>query len=452
MIDVRTFHTMEELAPFRAELDQLSRESPRRSPFSTLAYAVACLAADPSLAQECTPWICAAFEDARPIGYLALRLVPERSGGMVNHKLEHLATCGVDRPHLVARQKDEARSAEAIIQHLANSKGWSFLKLTQQDLTSELRGPIRAMDSVRYYQRELEDRQTTSVPIVWGTLAEYVRALSGRHRSHVKRMTLDTLSLGKMTALRSSNPEALPALLELYLSIEKRSWKGHGEASMSGSPWRERLTRWMMAHGSPMALTIEILLDDDHPVCGTITGDYEGSVYFLYTAFDDAYRAVAPGAAMLLFGIERAILGGFTAFNMLPDYAYYKRRWLGAVTETKTIQVYRTLSALHAKARLGEIHRWLTGGDDPAAELFNPERRAVVARARNGEAEGDEQHPAPPPMKSAASPAERAWVAEIRAMDGALHRTAEQLLRATPFADAKRAAVRDDRTISGRVA
>jgi hypothetical protein len=101
----------------------------------------------------------------------------------------------------------------------------------------------------------------------------------------------------------------------------------------------------------------------------------------LHIVYDDRVNPLAPGSAMLLMGVRRAIARQCEFFNLLSGSRYYKARWLAQTTETRVGQIYRIGGLLFWRRIIGDGLRWLSAVKTSRVLVrFNPVRRQVAER------------------------------------------------------------------------
>jgi CelD/BcsL family acetyltransferase involved in cellulose biosynthesis len=389
-----------------AELDALNLAARRPCPFSTFEYLETFLAHDEYARPDDQPLMLAAFEGERLVAFLPLCVRRERFLGLPYRRLGLLITHDTDRPHAVARAGDERRCCEAFYQHLfEHERGWSFLELAMQDAASGLHA-LPPRSSRRFYARRFETMPNSTLMLPFRSLDEYLATLPHTHRKTEARWCRTLIGAGHIEVVSSSDPRARLAMLELYLDLERRSWKELAHAGIRRDLRRVRLFRALCAESQPMQLGFDLVLLDGLPVSGTVCGAFAGGLYGLETAFDQDHAALGPGHLAALMLIRRAIVEGYRSVNFDGNYAYYKARMGSVVTETSAVQVYKVGSLPWLRARGGELRRWLSP-PPTAAEHFNPDRRKVSHGAPDGDVE-EASAPARPPRLE-----ERARVAEI---------------------------------------
>jgi hypothetical protein len=384
LISVRCFDSFEQAAFLQDEVDALNWQSSRPDPFSTFEfYKTFCLHDEQALpGQGLRLCFLAAFSGDNLVGYLALRRVTLRVWGMRVNTLEMLVTHDNDRPHVVARPEHLGATSEAFYSHLLARPGeWSMLEFRQQDGSSALFPPPAAVGLANYRVREWPSLENCTIPVRWASLAAYFEALPKKYRTNLGRQMRHLLAAGQVELLNSSDPGVTPALLELCLAIEARSWKVQAQANIGRHPERVAYFRRLLEPGQPMRVSIQILLLDGMPVAGLVSGSFGSGLYALHIVYDDRLNRFAPGSAMLLLGMRQAIDAGCGFFNLLSGFGYYKVRWLAEVTPTRIAQIYRKGSLLDWRRRLGDgFRRWFAPRRDAAAQQFNPSRRDVTGR------------------------------------------------------------------------
>jgi CelD/BcsL family acetyltransferase involved in cellulose biosynthesis/ubiquinone/menaquinone biosynthesis C-methylase UbiE/uncharacterized protein YbaR (Trm112 family) len=422
---VEVLRSREQLAPLKSEIDALNLASRRPCPFASFEFLDALLRHDESAAPEDELLFLAAFRGDRLAGYLPLRRRRARLLGLPFHHIECLALHTGDRPHTVARAEDEVTCSAAFHRHLLDRDGrWSSIVLASQDEGSGLL-VAAPPTSRRRYVRRFENAPNSTIPLPHGSLAAYYATLERDFRKRVARRVRRLLEAGEISVITSGDPLAREALLDLYLDVERRSWKGSARVGIARHPERVALFRGLCERDQPLALSLHLVTWNGAPIAGQISGAFQGACYALETAYDAAFADVSPGYLLHLFFMRHAIQAGLRSCNLLHEYAYYKSSWNGVATPTVALQIFRTPGLPHLKARLGALRRRLL----PSAEApvdFNPARRAVEQQA-------PEEAPARPSRSGEAARAE-AVLARLQAEGAALERLAgAALLSELPF-------------------
>ncbi len=294
----------------------------------------------------------------------------------------------------MARAEDETLVSEAFYRHLLrHERFWSFLELQMQDEASALSRPP-PLNRLRYHLRRYENMPNTTVPLP-ATFAEYFGALQSTQRHNMARLGRRLMGAGNVEVLGASEPAARRPLLELYLDLERRSWKEAAHAGIRRHPKRLDFFRALCEPEQPMGLGVDLVLLDGLPIAGLVSGAFGDGLYGLEMAFDSDYEDLAPGHLLALMSARRGIEGGFRSLNFNGNYSYYKAKLGGVVTPTQAVQVFRVGSAPWLKARLGDLRRWVKPAEEKA-QGFNPDRRKVEG---NGTAEPGEAKPKEPRVR-----------------------------------------------------
>ena len=96
-------------------------------------------------------------------------------------------------------------------------------------------------------------------------------------------------------------------------------------------------------------------------------------------------EALSPGTLMTWLPIQSALATRRSQFNMLPDFSYYKARWLAETIETETMQLFRVGSRYHLKAILSTFRGRILKGNRATKVLANPYKEAAGKAATPAE-------------------------------------------------------------------
>jgi CelD/BcsL family acetyltransferase involved in cellulose biosynthesis len=382
VLTVHCATSLQELAEHREQLNAINLASRLPDPFSTFEFYELYYAHDEFLRHgvESELWFLTVRDEGRIIGYLPLRRVRDRALGLGCSKVEFFATHDNDRPHLVARPADEERCREAVFRWLyEHRRDWGFLELKQQPADSILCDTSSFSGSRRYHVRKFPNLENSSIAIRWNTLREWFGDLSHNMRHNIGRQFRALAAFGRLEHIGSSDPRATPVLLELYRTIEARSWKAGADATISRSPRRIDFFRELLGPRSPLRVRIDLLLLDGVPIAGLLCGGFEKRLYALHSVFDDAYSKAGPGGSALLFGMREAIEGRYVCFNLLSGFCYYKTRWRADVTSTHAVQVFRVGSPRFFRALLGGLRRAVVPDAEHPGDFNLVRRESAIA-------------------------------------------------------------------------
>lgn len=386
-LEVVAHRSWDTVEPLRADVDALDRASRRPCPFATYEYLRALDAHDEYRRPGDELLFLTALDGGRLVGYLPLRRRQERLLGVRRTRIGVLADHDTDRPHVVATEEDEPACADAFYRHLLDREpGWTLLELLFQDAASALdRAP--ALPAGRFYVRRFENMPNSTIALAAPSLRDHFAALSKQFRRVVRRGVSEAFEAGRVEVVWSDDAAARLPLLDLYVDLERRSWKAAGGAGVGRDPRRLAFFRELCHPGQPMALHFLFVLLDGVPIAGKLGGTYEGRDYGLETAFDEGYRELSPGHLANLLLLHFALERGLRTLNLDGNYAYSKTRWGAAVTTTRAVQIFRVPSLHWLKARAGELRRRLRPPEARDAH-GNPARQRVVEQEAPSPGEG----------------------------------------------------------------
>jgi hypothetical protein len=365
-VRIRCLHAVAEIAALRPKINALNLASARPDPFSTFEFYENLLRRSDSLSggTRSRVWFLAAFSERELIGYLALEEVTDRVLWRPVKRLGFLVAHAADRPHVVAKTENIAVVTEMFYEYLRDHRReWDLLELQQQDAASTLYPLPPGLSLTGCWVRLWPNLDNGTIRVRWRTLQEYFDALAPKFRSNLLRQMRKLFASGETQLLTSSDPASTPALLDLYCSIEKRSWKFQTELAVGGTPERLDYFRRLLDARQPMQAVIQVLVLDGVPVAGLISGAFAGpahkGLYALHIVFDQDLSSAGPGSTILMMGMRYAIAGRFAFFNLLSGFGYYKTRWLADMTATRCAQIYRVGSMVFWRRLLGDAQRWL---------------------------------------------------------------------------------------------
>ena len=375
-LQVKAFRSLDEAASLKDEINALNRVSRRPSPFHTFEYLVSAENYDEHTAAGQETLLLVAFERGRIIGYLPLVKRPSRIWGFGYVSVEFLSQCVSERPYAVARSEDEERCCAAFYTYLFEvEKRWSVLQLGGQDQDSKLLPFPEKLSRGRFSARYLTDLPNCTIPTSYESLHGYTEALGQEFRRNITRRTRKLLAQGNVESLSSSDPHALPQLLDIYLDIESKSWKSGTQVAMARNAERIAFFRSLLPADQPMAIGIRLILLDGVPIAGLVYGTFQRDLYLLEIVYREDYRDFAPGNLIQIIAIHEAIEKKLQSCNLLASFAYYKSHWLADITETQFVQIFRVGSLRHLAAQVGDLRKRLRPEPTETTEAFNRDKR-----------------------------------------------------------------------------
>ena len=193
-----------------------------------------------------------------------------------------------------------------------------------------------------------------------GTLAELMPALSHNMRRNV-RVALRDLDAGLapgggLTWQVFETAQQMPALFEVVLDIERRSWKHAAGTAITTRDWEERYYRSLLGGlGRAGQVIGHVLCKDGQPVAHAIDLRSGSCIYGIKSSHDQAHDRLAPGR-LLLAGTLRRYFDDPTVseYDFLGDDEPYKLAWNPQVRQHRRLRIHagtlagRTGAALDA--------------------------------------------------------------------------------------------------------
>jgi len=386
---VEAFRSLAAAAHLAAAVEALNLASRRPSPFLTLSYAETFLAHDEFALPGTEPLFLAAFHGEELAGFLALRRRRQRAVGWSSVKIEALVTHDIDRPAIVTRPQDEAACAEAFWRHIVEQeRDWTFVEIQEQELDSPLVPPPSL--GPRFWVRRFENNPNATIHLDYPDGAAYFRSLSNNQRRAIRHSTNRLFRGGEVEIVSSDDPLLQPALLDLYLDVETRSWKADTDAALSRHPVRLEFFRALARGRASPSLWFRFLLLDGFPIAAELNAHYADTEYGLEVVYDEDHRALAPATLLFFVSVAEAISAGAKHFNLMNNFAWQKERWGATIRDLAAIQVFRKGSLSSVKARLGDLRRRLVrpgpSQRHATVNLSKPEREERPARPPSEEA------------------------------------------------------------------
>lgn len=382
MILVRCFHSFAAAEAYEPAMTALNLMSPRPDPFSSPAYLQAFHQEEMSSSPAPELWLMLMFRGERLIGYAALKRSVTRVLGLRAAKLDWLTDHRVPSPQIVSMADDLGPVSTALCNYLLSRSGdWSLLEFQQQPPEGALATGLKRALGSAHRLRSWPNLTLWSIPIQGLDLSRYHSALSPHFRSNLSRQMRRLFAGGAVSVIEGNGESVLSELMIHYRKIVQASWKA--QASGAG-PLPSAPPALLSVAAMAMPLTVQLLLLDGVPVAGLVSGDHAGATYALEIVYDDGQAALAPGMAMLFFGLQRAMRIGMTRFELMGGYGYYKQRWLGQPTQTQSLQVYQRGSAWDCRRAVGDAARWWYRAPPTVVVDHNPSRRKVLAGGDTG--------------------------------------------------------------------
>ena len=314
--------------------------------------------------------VLALWDDGRLEGFAPLRLSHRRLYGLPRRKLSLLSDWESDRAPVAFPQGREEECTVAMLRFLGEHRGrWDLLKLGQVTPDGGVARGASAWcrDHEDVALLEEEGSPSPFVPLEGLTWEEYLARLGSRTRKNVRRY-LHQLETGGGYALEVfDQPEAMAGALDLYLEIERRSWKrdagqGVGKDARNEAFYRELLPRLARKGRS----TVAFLRHQDRRVAALIEHSLNGVVYAAQTTFDGQTGHLSPGAALQALCLKRRMAQGMREYELFAKFLQDKLRWTTHLRQNRDVTIQQRGRLRHKLLFAGGVAfkrlRGLVGG------------------------------------------------------------------------------------------
>lgn len=281
-------------------------------------------------------------QDGTVLGIAPL-MVREVSYGLPYRQLCFIGTrWEVDRPALLF-PKDSLKLVQVLVKFLAQRTArWDICDLHEQTTGSPL---LRCLeDTFRSAGFLVGVTRDSDCPYLalHGTWQQFLARKSQRFRKNLKAAERKLGELGNLLyRVYDNNPEVLEQM-EVYRTIEARSWKHAAGVGVSRSAeyfafYRE-LAEVFGRHG---AFVVRMVTVDDRPVAGTFGIAFNGTYYSLQIAHDREVDRCSPGTYLEALEIEECFGSGYREYEFLGGFLTNKTRWTSTHRNTTHLRVYR---------------------------------------------------------------------------------------------------------------
>ena len=160
------------------------------------------------------------------------------------------------------------------------------------------------------------------------THEEYLRTLSRRHRSNVKRQEKRLSADHDVKFLRCQSEQELPRFLEAFFALHQRRWQSAGqEGSFVRKPPMERFYRRFSREALRRGWLRVVALEVDGAFQATQYGyAYGGTFYSMQEGYHpESMKGI--GNILRVRAIQSCIEEGLKLYDFLGEYTDHKRHW-----------------------------------------------------------------------------------------------------------------------------
>ncbi len=268
----------------------------------------------------------------RLVGVAPLRLTRSRFRGFPVRKLSFLANAYTEEADFIVAGP-EGRVVQAILAHLARPRrAWDILDLSRVRETSALWEHLP--DAAPACGLSFVTRPDICVPYISIT-ASWKEFLGRRSRNFRKTLNKRRNAIGKspehVRVELLASPDEINGALPEMVQVSSRSWKAERQRALGDKPsdlaFIDRLSTELGARGW---LNIWMLRHGETPVAYEYHLKYRDVTSPIRADFDEAHRAIAPGA-YLEYSIIHSLFDdpkrNVREYNTCADAYAYELRW-----------------------------------------------------------------------------------------------------------------------------
>jgi len=139
----------------------------------------------------------------------------------------------------------------------------------------------------------------------------------------------------------SPTPDLTPALVEIAMDIEMRSWKGrYGTAVLQRPGCADFFRRYCMMKATDGSLRLAFLKIDGEYAAMQIAVERDNAYWLLKIGYDDRYLRCSPGKLLTSYSIGWAAARGLTAYEFLGKAEPWINLWTKSQRTCVAIGVY----------------------------------------------------------------------------------------------------------------
>lgn len=286
--------------------------------------------------------VIALLEDGRPVGFAPLRIAKRRRFGLEMRRLCHLASAQSDRPRPIFPSGREAACASATVACLEKRLGeWDVFEIEQFSSDDALGLALGEWARRARYPLAVEPTSPSPYVNLGPGGGDVMARLGARTRESLRRHRRRLEAQGGCTLTVFEKPDEMDGALDLFLDMERRSWKpevqqGAGKDHRNEGFYRELLPRLAREKRT----TVMFLTQGSRQLAGEITFRLGDVVYGDQWTFDAAYANFSPGNVLKALALEWHARRGALRYEMYAGFLENKLRWTSTTWDNATLRVF----------------------------------------------------------------------------------------------------------------
>jgi CelD/BcsL family acetyltransferase involved in cellulose biosynthesis len=254
---------------------------------------------------------------------------------------------------------------------------WDLLKISrlleEGPLNTALAEPIRACG--RAFR--LKQQQPSYYLPLPPSYDDYLRARTGKFRSHLKRAEKKLASAGQQDFVVARGENGIEAAFGDLIEIEKDSWKHANGTAISSVTHQSGFYRDLVESASKAGnLHLTFLRLDGKAVAYNLGIIENGCYYYLKTSFRSAYAPLQVATVGRAWLIRQLIAEGLAHLDFPAEPYEWERQWTGDLRWHRSLMLFNC-TANAAVMRVVLRARELLRGSPGPREVVHSEARAL---------------------------------------------------------------------------
>ncbi len=256
--------------------------------------------------------------------------------GLPIRQLRSAANMHSGRYDLIA--DDPARAGPVMFRHMAESRGWDALVLTDVPRGGRADWLLEAASKSGYPTGRWIATHSPYIrlPDSW---SEMTGRLSRRFRANLRRRSRGLESRGRVVFRRV---EDAPELVAAGMQLELAGWKGRAGTAMAQDKTTMNfyiaLARQLARHHCLVFWTLHL---DDQLLAFQYGVEHQGCYALLKPVYNEDFSSYSPGQLLMAEVLRDAIGRGLTCFDFLGDNMPWKQDWHPRLQAQEWLFVFR---------------------------------------------------------------------------------------------------------------
>ncbi len=172
--------------------------------------------------------------------------------------------------------------------------------------------------------------------------AEPDKAIGAKRRGKINRKRRRAAEIGEVkTRIVNPSPDEVEALLDQFIAVEAKSWKGKARTALAYDPKQTAFMRRFCAMAADRGMLRFCFLDiGENAVAAQVATVFDGRFWSIKIGYDEGFSKVSPGELLLLDLIKYAVEQKLTHFEFCGKEAEWTRRWTPLAHEITALRYY----------------------------------------------------------------------------------------------------------------